>query len=321
MSVPIIASAEGGLLSPVTNITEQTSKTVENVPKAVEAPIKQNSIVEKTVKQTAVTVTGIVKETTNKVEQVEKAVQKTTNEVTSVSKPVQKATESVQTIEKTIEKTVNVVVPVEDSKTGIDADLSDKPSIKVNVLDQEASVSAPSSPSKQPTANVEVPVVSDIVKTKQVLHQDKPATVPAVDVKTENDSRITTQKPANIQEKELIARNKQEKSINNMSGEKPIRQVSKTNNKLPVSKKSYPDYPASKIIIPSHSQGGGQSSSNNSTNSSMANVNSIAFLAIIDGNSSDSLLSASGRFHGKVRHYFDQWLNAPPGQPPQSFFF
>jgi hypothetical protein len=324
MSVPVIASADEGLLSPITNITKQTSEIVKKGPQTANSSILQKNISEKVVKPTTISVGDVVNSTTRSVKNVSNTVKQTADPIQTVSQTVDSTTQSIQSVEQTVKKTVENVVPnsVDQTRQVIDVNLSDKPSVKGDVVDQEVKVSL-SLPSQQQNNEVKVPVVSDIVETEPIENviNDKSASTSASSmVNKQADETVVLNKSASVQEQVTIAEEIQKKRFDrNKSGEPTYKGVTNNDNELPLQEKKYPDYPAEKMITPSQSQGGGQSPS--TSNNTASSSTSMSFLAVMDGKFSDSVLKTGNRYDGKIQHYYDQWLNAPPGEPPQSFFF
>jgi hypothetical protein len=248
------------------------------------------------------------------------------NESTKTVKPVNEAVKTVKNTIDTAEKTVEKVAPTETFKNAepiLDVNLSEK-LVKVDVLDQEISVTKPTKQEKT-EVEVKVPVVVGIIETEpddENSTKIEPPPTPAISVNSEDKKeQITTvQKTATILEKELTAREIQKPVHVDKSGDVRNKERAKLAKDLPRREKTYPDYPASKMLTPSSSQSG-QSPAHSTSNGSTPVSSTVAFLAVMDGNHKDSLLETRNRIDGQVMHYYDQWLNAPPGQPPQSFFF
>ncbi|ANC76181.1 hypothetical protein ABE65_004890 [Fictibacillus phosphorivorans] len=330
MSIPAIVSADsGGILSPVTSLTKETTEIVESVPDKVNISTKDHSVSDEVVKPTLKTVTTIVKDTTRAVDRVDQTV----NKVTETVKPVN---EAVKTVTNTVD-TVKEIVPTEtlkQSKPIVDVELSEKPSIKVDVVDQEVNVTVPVTTEK-PQVEVKIPVVSEIVTTKPEVEEvveakpepapiSKPVTEPVVKNKPIISDKVNETNDVNLQKSEAVMK----KEMINMEIENPVntgtsgdvlkKSRDQKESELPIRHKTSPDYPITQMLTPS-SQGG--QTPTNSSNGPMTSSSTITFLAILDGGQSDTQLETGVRLDGGVRHYYDQWLNAPPGQPPQSFFF
>ncbi|MQR97252.1 hypothetical protein [Fictibacillus phosphorivorans] len=330
MSIPAIVSADsGGILSPVTSLTKETTEIVESVPDKVNISTKDHSVSDEVVKPTLKTVTTVVKDTTRAVDRVDQTV----NKVTETIKPVD---EAVETVTDTVD-TVKEIVPTEtlkQSKPIVDVELSEKPSIKVDVVDQEVNVTVPVKTEK-PQVEVELPVVSEIVTTKPEVEEvvevkpdpapiPKPVTEPVVKNKPIISEKVSETKDVSLQKPEVVLK----KEMINMEIENPVntgtsgdvlkKSRDQKESELPIRQKTSPDYPVTQMLTPS-SQGGQTTS--NSSNGPMNSSTTITFLAILDGGHSEAQHETGVRLDGGVRHYYDQWLNAPPGQPPQSFFF
>lgn len=333
MSIPAIVSADsGGILSPVTSLTKETAEIVESVPDKVNISTKDHSVSDEVVRPTLNTVTNIVKDTARAVDRVDQTV----NKVTETVKPVN---EAVKTVTNTVD-TVKEAVPTEklkSSKPIADVDLSEKPSIQVDVLDQEVNVTVPVT-SEKPQVEVKLPVVSEIVTTEPEVEEvveakpePAPATTPVTEPVVENKPNTSetinetkgaiTKKPVAVTTKEIFV-----KDIENpvsTSGEVLKKSRDQKETEKPVRQKTSPDYPVTQKVTQTQmltpSSQGGQSPSG-SSNGPMTSSSTVTFLAILDGGQNDTQLE-TGSVRGEgVRHYYDQWLNAPPGQPPQSFF-
>ncbi|MBD7963656.1 hypothetical protein [Fictibacillus norfolkensis] len=337
MSIPAIVSADsGGILSPVTSLTKETAEIVESVPDKVNISTKDHSVSDEVVRPTLNTVTNIVKDTTRAVDRVDQTV----NEVTETVKPVD---EAVKTVTNTVD-TVKEAVPTEKLKSSkhiVDVNLSDKPSIKVDVLDQEVNVTVPVTPEK-PQIEVNLPVVSEIVTTKPKVEEvveakpelsptPTPVTEPVVENRPNTIETINvnetkgaiTKKPVVVTKKEILGKDIENPVSTSSSGE-VLKKSRVQETQKPVRQKTSPDYPvtqkATQTQMLTPSSQGGQSPSG-SSNGPMTSSSTVTFLAILDGGQSDTQLETGSRLGEGVRHYYDQWLNAPPGQPPQSFFF
>ncbi|MGA4720972.1 hypothetical protein [Fictibacillus nanhaiensis] len=335
MSIPAIVSADsGGILSPLTDLTKETTEIVESVPDKVNISTKDHSVSDEVVRPTLNTVTNIVKDTTRAVDRVDQTV----NKVTETVKPVDQA---VKTVTNTVD-TVKEAVPTEklkSSKPSVDVNLSEKPSIKVDVLDQEVNVTVPVTPEK-PQVEVKLPVVSEIVTTKPEVEEvveakpepaptPTPVTEPVVGNKpntseTINETKdVITKKPIVVTKKEIFEKDIENSVSTSTSGE-VLKKSRDQETQKPVRQKTSPDYPvtqkATQTQMLTPSSQGGQSPSG-SSNGPMTSSSTVTFLAILDGGQNNTQLETGSRLGEGVRHYYDQWLNAPPGQPPQSFFF
>lgn len=336
MSIPAIVSADsGGILSPVTDLTKETTEIVERVPDKVNISTKNHSVTDEVVRPTLNTVTNIVKDTTRAVDKVDQTV----NKVTETVKPVDQA---VKTVTNTVDS-VKEAVPTEklkSSKPIVDVNLTEKPSIKVDVLDQEVNVTVPVTPEK-PQVDVKLPVVSEIVTTKPEVEEvvkakpepaptPTPVTEPVVENKPNTSETINetkgaiTKKPVVVKTKEIFVKDIENPVSTITSGEVLKKSRDQKETEKPVRQKTSTDYPvtqkATQIQMLTPSSQGGQSPSG-SSNGPMTSSSTVTFLAILDGGQNDTQLETGSRLGEGVRHYYDQWLNAPPGQPPQSFFF
>ncbi|MED1864930.1 hypothetical protein P4V41_15790 [Fictibacillus nanhaiensis] len=330
MSIPAIVSADsGGILSPVTDLTKETTEIVEIVPDKVNFSTKNHSVSDEVVRPALKTVTNIVTDTTQAVDRVDQRV----NKVTETIKPVDQA---VKTVTNTVD-TVKEAVPtkkLKSSKPIVDVNLSEKPSLKVDVLDQEVNVSVPVKPEK-PQVEVKLPVVSEIVTNKPDVKEvvgakPEPAptptlvTEPVVENKPNTSETINetkgavTKKPVVVPTKEILVKEIENPVSMSTSGEVNKKSRDHKETEKPVRQKTRPDYPVTKKAI--QTSQGGQSPSGTS-NGPMTSSSTVTFLAILDGGQNDTQLETRSRLGEGVRHYYDQWLNAPPGQPPQSFFF
>jgi hypothetical protein len=330
MSIPAIVSADsGGILSPVTSLTKETADIVESVPDKVNISTKDHSVSDEVVRPTLNKVTTIVKDTTRAVDRVDQTVNKVTETIKPVDETVEAVTDTVDTVKE--------IVPTEtlkQSKPIVDVDLSEKPSIKVDVVDQEVNVTVPVTLEK-PQVEVKLPVVSEIVTTKpevdevvEAKPEPAPTTTPVTEPVVENKpiisekvsktNVVSLQKPEVVMKKEMITMDTENPVNTGTSGEVLKKSRDQKGSEMPIRQKTSPNYPVTQLLTPS-SQGGQTPS--NSSNGSMTSSSAITFLAILDGGHSGTQLEAGVRLDGGVRHYYDQWLNAPPGQPPQSFFF
>ncbi|MET3729511.1 hypothetical protein ABID52_003092 [Fictibacillus halophilus] len=332
MSIPAIVSADsGGILSPVTDLTKETTEIVESVPDKVNISAKDHSVSDEVVRPTLNTVTNIVKDTTRAVDRVDQTVNKVTETVKPVDEAIKMVTNTVDTVKETVP-----TEKLKSSKPIVDVNLSEKPSIKVDVLDQEVNVTVPVTPEK-PQVEVKLPVVSEIVTTKPEVEEvvkAKPEPVPSSTPVTEpvvenkpvigekinetKDARI--QKPEVVMKKEILEKETENPVSTGTSGEVLKKRRDLKESEKPIRKKMSSDYPVTQMLTPS-SQGGQTPSSANNGPMTSSSSSTMTFLAILDGGQNNTQLETGIRLDGGVRHYYDQWLNAPPGQPPQSFFF
>lgn len=283
LSIPSFASAEGGLL-----------------------------------KNTLTTSTDIVETTTNQVVE-------TTSLVDEVL-PVE-TNESVSALVKTVnETTQSVTKTVTDEKPLVEVKLSEKPTMKVNAKVIDAEVST------KPVVKVETPVAE--IKVTEPIQVDVETNIISTDVKVEEvepiketsstviekavgSDMVETKKPT------IVEPNVKPESVNifeetetegiQLSSEDTKTEEFELQNERPVDPFRGMDNIEKIKVIPTIPSGPSTQNSPSSTNVGLT-------LGVFNPFEVDQSYKTFSYF-GKERLFFDQWLNAPPSQPPQSSLF
>ena len=283
LSIPSFASAEGGLL-----------------------------------KNTLTTTTDIVETTTNQVVE-------TTSKVDEVL-PVE-TNEPVSALVETVnETTQSVTKNVTDEKPLVEVKLSEKPSIKVNANVIEAEVST------KPVLKVESPV-SEIKVTEPVQVDVETKNIPT-DVKVEEvepiketsstviekavgSDVVETKKPTiaepNVKPESVGIFEETETEGIQLSSEDTKTEEFDLQNELPFVPFRGMENIEQIKVIPTIPSGPSTQNSPSSTNIGLT-------LGVFNTFEVDQSYKTFSYF-GKERLFFDQWLNAPPSQPPQSSLF
>lgn len=282
LSIPSFASAEGGLLK---NTLTTTTDIVE-------------------------TTTNQVVETTSKVDEV---LPVETNE------PVSALLETVNETTKSVTKTVT------DEKPLVEVKLSEKPSIKVNANVIEAEVST------KPVLKVETPV-SEIKVTEPVQVDVETKNIPT-DVKVEEVEPIKETSSTVIEKAvgsdvvetnpTIVEPNVKPESVDifeetETEGIQSSSEDTKTEefdlqNELPFVPFRGMENIEQIKVIPTIPSGPSTQNSPSSTNIGLT-------LGVFNTFEVDQSYKTFSYF-GKERLFFDQWLNAPPSQPPRSSLF
>ena len=283
LSIPSLASAEGGLL-----------------------------------KNTLTTTTDIVETTTNQVvetpSKVEEVLPVETNE------PVSTLVETVNETTKSVTKTVT------DEKPLVEVKLSEKPTIKVNANVIEAEVST------KPVVKVETPVAEiNVIEPVQV---DVETNIIPTDVKVEEVEPIKETSSTVIEKavgsdvvetkkSTIVEPNVKPESVNifeeaetegiQFSSKDTKLEEFNLQNELPVIPFRGMENMEQIKVIPTIPSGP-------STQNSPSSANVGITLGIFNTFEVEQLYKTFSYF-GKERLFFDQWLNAPPSQPPQSSLF
>lgn len=283
LSIPSFASAEGGLL-----------------------------------KNTLTTTTDIVEATTNQVvetpSKVEEVLPVETNE------PVSTLVETVNETTKSVTKTVT------DEKPLVEVKLSEKPTIKVNANVIEAEVST------KPVVKVETPVAE--INVTEPVQVDVETNIIPTDLKVEEVEPIKETSSTVIEKavgsdvvetkkSTIVEPNVKPESVNifeeaetegiQLSSKDTKLEEFNLQNELPVIPFRGMENMEQIKVIPTIPSGP-------STQNSPSSANVGITLGIFNTFEVDQLYKTFSYF-GKERLFFDQWLNAPPSQPPQSSLF
>ncbi|WP_394191094.1 hypothetical protein [Paenisporosarcina quisquiliarum] len=282
LSIPTFASAEGELLK---NTLTNTTDIVE-------------------------TATNQVVETTSKVD-----------EVLPVEKnePVSALLETVNETTKSVTKTVT------DEKPLVEVKLSEKPSIKVNANVIEAEVST------KPVLKVETPV-SEIKVTEPVQVDVETKNIPTDQINEEVEpiketsstviekavgSDVVETNPTivepNVKPESVDIFEETETEGIQLSSEDTKTEEFDLQNELPFVPFRGMENIEQIKVIPAIPSGPSTQNSPSSTNNGLT-------LGIFNTYEVDQSYKTFSYF-GKERLFFDQWLNAPPSQPPQSSLF
>lgn len=261
-------------------------------------------------KNTLTTTTDIVETTTNQVVE-------TTSKVDEVL-PVE-TNEPVSALVETVnETTQSVTETVIDEKPLVEVELSDKPTIKVNTPVIESEVST------KPVVKVETPVAE--IKVSEPVQVDVPTDVkvePIIETSTnviekaEVSDRVETKKVTlvepNVKPESVDIFEEAETDDIQLSSEDTKTEEFDLLNEQPVVPFRGMENIEQIKVIPTIPSGPSTQNSPSSTNAGLT-------LGIFNTFEVDQSYKTFSYF-GKERLFFDQWLNAPPSQPPQSSLF
>ena len=257
--------------------------------------------------------------TTDVVETTANQVVETTSQVDEML-PVE-TNEPVSALVETVnETTQSVTKAVTDEKSLVEVELSEKPTIKVNTNVIEAEVST------KPVVKVETPIAEiDVSESVQVDVETK---VIPKDVKVKETSTTVIEKAVvsdvEVTKKSTIVEpNVKPESVDifeeaetegiQLSSEDTKTDEFDFQNEQPVAPFSGMENIEHIKVIPTIPSGPSTQTSPSSTNVGIT----LGILNTIEIDQSYKILS----YLGKERLFFDQWLNAPPSQPPQSALF
>jgi len=372
ISIPTFASADGGLLSNVTNeVNAVTDEATSTVNEAVSTPDEEKdkpSIEEKsttskdenqsngnllsgtvdsvteTVDQTTGTVSNTVNSATKTVgNTVDKTVERSTKPVTDivgesaapVTETVNNTTKSVtntveettKTVTNTVESTTNMVTntveettePVTDSlsdeKPLLEVDLSDEPEVKVNtgVIDTEVS--------KDPQVKVDTGIVETEVNDEPSvdIQVDENVEVEKEDVQKETFKQDVPDEASSKGTDENSIRISKAKQLKDSILTKPAKVEAKEAFKVeePKNRKERPFTPAKKmepVLTTTTMNSTSQPSSTSGMNGQTTGSSSLWY---VPDQQAVAVNFQKANLYEKKNLYYDQWLNAPPSQPPQ----
>ncbi|MDT9025937.1 hypothetical protein [Rossellomorea yichunensis] len=371
ISIPTFASAEGGLLSTVTNeVNAVTDKATTTVNEAVSAPdeekdkpsaettsedenhSKGNMLSETvdsatdTVDRTTGTVTGTVNATTKTAgNTVKKTVEHTTEPVTdiagdsaapvtetvnnttkAVTNTVEKTTKSVtgtvdsttKTVTDTVEETTKPVSDsLSDDKPLLEVDLSDDPEVKVNtgIVDVEVS--------EDPQVKVDTGIVETEVKDEPSVDtkiENDDAEVEKVDVRKEPVQQEVPAETSAEKADQSSIRMSKAKQLNETILTKPAEVEQKERAKAEESEKQneLPFTPVKKMEPLLTTTTFHSTSQSSSTSGVSGQVTGSTSLWYVSDQQAMAVNFQKANLYEKKNLYYDQWLNAPPSQPPQA---
>ncbi|MCA1060019.1 hypothetical protein LCL96_13865 [Rossellomorea aquimaris] len=369
ISIPTFASAEGGLLSNVTDevntVTDTATTTVNN---AVSAPdeekdkpsedghqsngnVLSNTIdsVANTVDETTESVTGTVNNAMETVgNTANKTVENTTKPVTdivgdsaapvtetvnnttkAVTKTVEQTTKSVtgtvdsttKTVTNTVEKTTKPVTDaLSDDEPLLEVDLSDDPEVKVNtgVVDVEVS--------KDPQVKVDTGVVDGDVSKEPAVKVGAETEVPEGPL---NDTEDVEMEREEVQEEPIREVTVEPDKISNKISKakrlsktiltKPVKVEEKEAVKMaePKNLNEHPFPPRKKMEPVLMTTSMNSPSQSSSTGGMSSQVTGSTSLWVVSEQYATAVYFQKANMYEKKNLYYDQWLNAPPSQPPQ----
>ncbi|MGD6846032.1 hypothetical protein [Rossellomorea aquimaris] len=388
ISIPTFASAEGGLLSTVTNeVNAVTDKATITVNDAVSAPdeekvkpsaettsddenqSKGNVISETvdsvtdTVDRTTGTVTGTVNAATKTAgNTVNRTVEQTTEPVTdivgdstapvtetvnnttkAVTNTVEKTTKSVtgmvdsttKTVTETVEETTKPVSDsLSDDKPLLEVDLSDDPEVKVNtgIVDVEVSEDpqvkvdtgvVDADVSKKPSVKVDTGIVETEVKDEpsvDIKIENDDAEVEKVDVRKEPVKQEVTAETSAEKADQSSIRMSKAKQLNETILTKPAEVEQKERAKAEESEKQneLPFTPVKEMEPLLTTTTLHTTSQSSSTSGVSGQVTGSTSLWYVSDQQAMAVNFQKANLYEKKNLYYDQWLNAPPSQPPQA---
>jgi len=241
--------------------------------------------------------------TTSPVEPIAEEVTGTTTQLLNEpEQPVTKTVDAVKVISEKVAETIEVEKPLNltrepsiKANTGvIEVDVSEKPLVKVDTTVAKVEVSEP----------LDVEVDTEVVKT-EVSIVPPPLTSnkkPLVERAEEQEPRA---QPQSINKNEISV--KDQVILEPPIDDKPTDTVDKS--PIPLKENEFDPL----IAIPPI-----QSGPYNQLNSSSGHVNmAMAVLESVNHEYANGFFT----YFGRGRTFFDQWLNAPPSQPPQNSLF
>ncbi|MGE6487061.1 hypothetical protein [Paenisporosarcina sp. NPDC076898] len=313
LSIPSFASADGGLLGStlsqpteiVNTVTEEVANTTSQAEEALPIKAEQGESLQP--------VTAIVKTVTETTQKVTKAVEseKPIVEVKVSTSPSVKVNTGV--VEAEVSKTPKVKVDTSIAKVEVaDTVAVDTEVVQAEVKrDQQISV-------QTPVVDVDSSVPTQSTTDKEILVNPVPETevteLPVEKLKQEVPPVMTNEIVKPDISKQRIIDEEQNDALNETSRNERLLnvEIDKPKNALSIPMKMPTNY--EQVQATPTFQSGPSTLSNSSLSSG-----SMTF-ALLDGydvsNQNEPLA-----YFGKTRLFFDQWLNAPPSQPPQHSLF
>lgn len=307
LAFPSMASAHGGLLS---GVVDQTTKTVDQTLDTADTVLngKENEKSDDTV------------------------LDKVASTVDSIAKPVKSVTNSV---EDTVKNTVKNVVGTKSDVKLVDVDLGEKPKIKVNtgIADIEVDESPSVKIGKEADDSTDNSAVNaDVGPVETKVSTINPTVKVEVGHSKQEDKHSVKEHPVEVQAD--AAQPKQTIAPSIKPKEEKGEPVSASDNvqkvKMPKVQPLMENHPEGKTPVhhQKHRTGhyeaivpaGGSSMQTTASSGGTGTAVSPAFAAIL-GSGFDLEYRYLQPKTGKSKIYYDQWLNAPPSQPPKSFFF
>ncbi|MCZ8538227.1 hypothetical protein M9R32_13605 [Paenisporosarcina quisquiliarum] len=310
LSFPSFASADGGLLGStlsqpteiVNTVTDEVANTTSQVEKAL--PIKTEQ---------------------------EESLQPVTEIVNNVTETTQKVTKAVKSEEPIVEVKDSTSPSVKVNTGVVEAKVSQTPKVKVDTSIAKVEVAdtvkvdtevVQAEVERDPQISVKTPVVDveSSVPTQSTDKEIRVTPVPETEVTELPVEKLKQEVPLVMKNKkeivkpdiskQLIIDEEQDDALNETSrNERSLNvETDKPKNALPIPMKvpiNYEQVQATPTF---------QSGPSTLSNSSLT-MGSMTF-AVLDGYDVSNQNGTMAYF-GKTRLFFDQWLNAPPSQPPQ----
>lgn len=309
LSIPSFASADGGLLGStlskstevVNTVTEEVASTTSQVEEAMPIEAEQEESIQP--------VTAIVETVTETTQDVVKAVEseKPIVEVKVSTSPSVKVNTGV--VEAEVSQTPKVKVDTNIAKV----EVADTVKVDTEVVQAEVKRD-PQITVQTPVVDVESSVPTQSTTEKEILDtpvSENEVTEPPVDQLKQEVPPVKTneiEKPDNL--RQLIIGESQDEALNETSRTERSSNVEtdKPKNVLPIPMKMPTNYEQVQVTPTFQSGPSTLSNSSLSTGSMM-----FAMLEGYDVTNQNGTMA----YIGKTRLFFDQWLNAPPSQPPQ----
>jgi hypothetical protein len=378
ISIPTFASAEGGLLSNVTNeVNSVTDKATTSVNEALSAPDEEQdkpyaeetsedenhsernllsgtvdsvtdavdqttgtvadtvdaatgtagNAVDKTVEHTTKPVTDIVGESAAPVtETVNNTTKAVTNTVEQTTKSVTGTVDSTtKTVTDTVEETTKSVSDsLADDKPLLDVDLSDHPEVKINTGNVDIEVS------KEPEVKVETGGLdADVSNEPSAKVEDEPSVArPKENDEVEVERGDAPKEPVKQEVPVEGSAEEAEKSSLRLSKAKQVKESLRTNPaeveqkepaKVEESEKQHelPFTPVKKMEPVLTTTTLNSTSQSSSTSGVSGQVSGSTSLWYVSDQQAVTVNFQTANMYEKNNRYYDQWLNAPPSQPPQ----
>jgi hypothetical protein len=349
LSIPSFASAEGGLLTTVTDevisVEVEAPAPDEEKDKPGEGNILSSTIdsVKNTVDQTTGTVTNTVDTTVSEagdavnrtvdtaVEPVSRLTGDSAAPVTDTVKETTKSfTNTVEHTTKTVTGTVEdtaetVTETVEDTTKPVTESLSDdEPLVEVDVDDPGVKVDTgiiEADVSEEPSVIVGTgnpDEIEDSSRTPEVpVRQESEADAPDKgDKENEGTSELSTEtrmnKAKQIEESITAA------ATDTASSEEKQVNTGAVDGQAEESKNDFPPIPYKQIEPVLTTSPINMANGHSTSTNGMGQTAAAGSLQVVREQEADNISLERAGFNGKENLYYDQWLNAPPSQPPQT---
>ncbi|RLQ93127.1 hypothetical protein [Falsibacillus albus] len=344
MASPSMASAKGGVLS---DTVGTVAKTVSAVEEKVPAPDKQQSGDEQNAKesdQKKADHPSLVQAASQTVDHIADTAGKLTEPVDKAAKPVESVTKTVENTTKTIGNVTKAVEkPVEQlTKQPVKQVTKNVDTVTQPVKSVVKTVGSVTKTVAEPVSKTVAKPVKEVTDTvDETIHKviNKKTDQSAIEVKAEADtgnnevSADVGDKNAAVETSEqeigkkehavkyrehllskpLMDEKWQQTSGKNSANTHRLSKMDDPAAPMPSKQNNNSRSTSVQAIVPTNSQGGSATGSAPSSGSAQT----VSFAAIL-GSDVDIDVHYSNPQLDKSKNYYDQWLNAPPAQPPKS---